>query len=128
MIVCGSLLLHLRDPMRALEAVCSVCDGVFLSAEQIRVGLTLRAPRQPLATLVGVDDLCQWWVPNLAGHRRMLHVAGFGLERVVAPYVLPFGPAHPVPFGTGWARIAARRALLGGVGVPHSAALVRPRL
>src|SRR5580704_3494793 len=42
-VVLGSLLLHLRDPIRALEAVRRVCRGQFLSADQIELGLTLKA-------------------------------------------------------------------------------------
>ena len=34
-VVCGSLLLHLRDPLRALEAIRAVCDGYFLSTNQM---------------------------------------------------------------------------------------------
>jgi tRNA (mo5U34)-methyltransferase len=112
-VVCGSLLLHLRDPVRALEAIRAVCGEWFLSAEQIRVGLTRLHPRRPLAVLEGGTD-CQWWVPNAAGHRRMLESAGFRVERASRPYRIPFGPGHP-PRG----RLPWRR------GVPHSAVLAR---
>src|SRR5205814_1621070 len=71
-VVCGTLLLHLRDPLRALEAIRGVCRGQFLSAEQIDLWLTALHPRHPIAELNGSGDLCQWWEPNLAGHRRML--------------------------------------------------------
>ena len=128
-VVCGSLLLHLRDPVRALEAIRGVCDGVFLSAEEVRIGLTALHPRRPLAELNGSGELCQWWVPNAAGHRRMLFAAGFGIERTSRLYAVPFGPSHPVPRGLGpRMRLLARTALLGHSGVPHSAVLARPRL
>jgi tRNA (mo5U34)-methyltransferase len=128
-VVCGSLLLHLRDPLRALEAVRSVCDGVFLSAEEIRLSLSVRHPRRPLAELNGSGVLCQWWVPNLAGHRRMLFAAGFEIERRCRPYSIPFGPAHPPR--PGWRSIgvqAMRRLSTGHSGVPTGAVLARPRL
>src|SRR5438270_201044 len=38
-VVCGSLLLHLRDPVRALEAIRSVCEGWFLSIEAVSLTL-----------------------------------------------------------------------------------------
>jgi tRNA (mo5U34)-methyltransferase len=125
-VVCGSLMLHLRDPVRALEAIRSVCGEALLSAEVIRLGLTAIHPRSPRAELVGVGELCQWWVPNAAGHRRMLAAAGFDVLTATAPYAVPFGPAHP-PRG----RAALADALLapfipGWPGVPHSAALARP--
>jgi tRNA (mo5U34)-methyltransferase len=69
-VLMGTLLLHLRDPIRALEAVRSVTDGYFLSAEQIEVGLTLLGRRRPLYTLNGSGGLCQWFNVNLEGHKR----------------------------------------------------------
>jgi tRNA (mo5U34)-methyltransferase len=128
-VVCGSLLLHLRDPIRALEAVRSVCSGTFLSAEQILPRLEWGArSRRPLAELDGVSDLCQWWTPNRAGHRRMVEAAGFDVERAGARYCLPLGPAHPRP-----PRTAARLARAAGVwlmtresGLLSSAVLARP--
>lgn len=122
-VVCGSLLLHLRDPLRALEAIRSVCRGWFLSAETIRLGLTARHPRKPLAELDGLSELCQWWVPNAAGHSRMVEAAGFSIERRTRPYAVPYGPRHPAR-RPGLSALA-RRLLAGGDGVPHSALLAR---
>jgi tRNA (mo5U34)-methyltransferase len=114
-VVCGSLLLHLRDPVRALEAIRAVCGEWFLSAEEVRLALTRLHPRRALAQLDGVGPECQWWVPNAAGHRRMLESAGFHVERASRPYRIPFGPGHPP---RGWR--PSRR------GVAHSAVLARP--
>jgi len=128
-VVCGSLLLHLEEPLRALEAIRSVCAGVLLSAEEIRLDLTLRHRRRPLAELNGSGELLQWWVPNAAGHRRMLYAAGFSIEHTVRPYAVPFGPSHPPTRGPrGQAVLLARRLLLGHRGVPHAAVVARPRL
>jgi tRNA (mo5U34)-methyltransferase len=123
-VVCGSLLIHLRDPLRALEAIRSVCGEWLLSAEEVRPGLTLLHPRRALAELDGVSDLCQWWVPNAAGHRRMVTAAGFAVERSTRPYAVPFGAGHPPR--RGWRTALARRLLTGGDGVPHAAVLARP--
>lgn len=128
-VVCGSLMLHLKSPVRALEAIRSVCGGVFMSAEQVDLGLSLVRPRMPAARFEGGRRL-QWWVTNAAGHSSLLSSAGWDPLRVSHPYSIPFGPAHPAPRG-GW-RPAARRALqrimTGGVGVPHSAVLARPKV
>jgi tRNA (mo5U34)-methyltransferase len=127
-VVCGSLMLHLRDPVRALEAIRSVVapGGLFLSAEHVDLRLSVAHPRRPLARL-GPADLVQWWVPNVAGHRQMLRAAGFELLRTTAPYAIPYGEGHPERAG---ARARAHRALAlavaGGDGVPHAAALTRP--
>jgi tRNA (mo5U34)-methyltransferase len=125
-VVCGSLLLHLRDPLRALEAVRSVCGGVFLSAEEVRLVLTALHPRLPVVELDGRRGF-QWWVPNAAGHRRMLEAAGFEVEQGTRPYCIPFGPAHPRPaLWSGLRSWVVRRLLTGGWGVPTAAALARP--
>jgi tRNA (mo5U34)-methyltransferase len=124
-VVCGSLLLHLRDPLRALAAVRSVCTGQFLSAEEIRLGLTARAPRRPLAELDGTK--VQWWIPNAAGHRRMVEAGGFEVERATRPYCIPFGTSHPrPPLWAGLRSWLLRRLLTGGWGVPTAAVLARP--
>ncbi len=125
-VVCGSLLLHLRDPLRALEAIRSVCSSLLLSAETIRVGL---AALHPVAELVGIGERCQWWIPNPAGHRRMLESAGFELVRASRPYAVPYGPAHPMYRHAGQRLVKplVSTALPGWPGVPHSAALARPR-
>jgi SAM-dependent methyltransferase len=126
-VVCGSLMLHLREPIRALEAIRSVCGGVFMSAEEIRLGLTLRHPRRPVAVLNGVGELCTWWVPNAAGHRRMLRSAGFDILRTTRPYAIPFGEGHPPRTGVkALAARAGRTVVTGREGVPHCAALAKP--
>ena len=128
-VVMGSLLLHLRDPVRALEAVRSVCSGAFLSADEISLPLTVRRRRTPLAQLSGTDELCQWWIPNAAGHRQMLLAAGFTLERTVRPYCIPFGPSHPRP-SLRWRMregLLQRARACGGVGPPTSAVCLRDR-
>ena len=127
-VVVGSLLLHLRDPLRALEAVRSVCGGVLLSMESVDLGLTALHPRKPVARLNGVGELCQWWEASVAGHRQMVRSGGFTVERTAGPYEVPFGPAHP-PKRRGLRTVpdrVLRRVLTGGPGVPHSAVLARP--
>lgn len=129
-VVCGSLLLHLRDPLRALEAIRGVCRGWLMSAEEIRLSLTLLHRRASLATLDGSGELCQWWIPNAAGHRRMVFAAGFSIEGRTRPYAIPFGPAHP-PRGRSFTALRHRlvtRLVTGRGGVPHAALLARPRV
>jgi len=130
-VVCGSLLLHLRDPVRALEAIRSVCrpDGKFMSSEQIDLGLTIAHPRTPVARFDGVTDLLHWWMANAAGHRRMLESAGFAIERSSGLYACPFGPAHPPPRRRELARAARtalRRVVARGTGMPSVCLLAAP--
>lgn len=126
-VICGSLMLHLRDPVRALEAIRSVCTERFLSAETIDPWLSMARPRRPSARLLG-GARCQWWIPNRAAHGSMLEAAGFEIERVSRAYSIPLGPAHPARSK----RLRAEREhllaapLTRGIGVPHSALLCRP--
>ena len=122
-VVCGSLLLHLRDPIRALAALRSVCVGSFMSCEQVRLAACVALPRKPVFVFEGAGDLAQWFVPNAAAHRDMLRAAGFRIERDAGLYSVPYGVSHPAP------RLlnkALRRIFTGGDGVPHNALLATP--
>jgi len=126
-VVCGSLLLHLREPLRALEAIRSVCQGHLLCTNEVDLPLTVLGRRAPLARLDGVNDV-QWWLPNPAGHRRMLESAGFVVERQTGVYAIPFGDGRP-PRVLSVRRLVkrvVRRLVAGGDGVPHHALLARP--
>jgi tRNA (mo5U34)-methyltransferase len=127
-VVCGTLLLHLRDPLRALEAIRSLCRESFLSAEQVRLGLSALHRRTPLLAVDGTSHLMQWLVPNAAGHRQMVTAAGFDVVRTIRPYCIPFGVSHPRParsFRIFRTRLI-ERLLIGGSGVPAAALCARP--
>lgn len=127
-VVCGSLLLHLRDPLRALDAIRGVCSGEFLSNEEVRIGLAPGRGNRPVAELDGTSPLCQWWVPSPAGHLQMLRAAGFDVVESTGAYCIPVGPSHPPR--PGGLRNLARRLIVrlgtGGAGVPTQGALTRP--
>jgi tRNA (mo5U34)-methyltransferase len=127
-VTCGSLLLHLRDPIRALEAIRGVCRGALLSAEAVSAGLTLVAPRRPVARFRGGERL-QWFVANAAAHRAMVRSAGFEIDRMTRPYAIPLGPGHPARGLTPDTlhRNATAMLLTGRRGIPHAALLAGPR-
>jgi tRNA (mo5U34)-methyltransferase len=126
-VTCGSLLLHLRDPVRALEAVRSVCRGHLLSVDAIDVWLTLLQPRRPAARFDGLGNRCQWWITNAAGHHRMLRSAGFEAVRTVRAVPVPNqNLARQRPWRSVLER-GAQRLLARGDGVLHHAVLARPR-
>jgi tRNA (mo5U34)-methyltransferase len=122
-VTCGSLLLHLRDPVGALEAIRSVCDGHLMSAEQIDPALTVLRRREAAGRFMA-GERCQWWVPNTAGHRSLVASAGFHIVKRTRPYAIPLGAGHP-DAGRGNGRIA-QRLLTRGRGVPHAALLAVP--
>lgn len=100
----GSLLMHLRDPVRALERVRSVCRGSLLLVDNIDLGLTLFHPRRPVAGLDGIGRPW-WWKMNIAGLIRAVQAGGFALT----------GPPPRrtwMPIGRGHPRARVSRALL----------------
>jgi tRNA (mo5U34)-methyltransferase len=127
-VVCGSLLLHLRDPLRALESIRSVCREEFMSCEQVQLWASLLLRRRPVLVFDGLSELLQWSVPNAAAHRTMLEASGFDVERETPVYCESYGPAHaPVPRSLRRLAVAqARRVFTGHDGVPHHAVLARP--
>lgn len=124
----GNLLLHLRDPIKALDAVRTVTDGLFLSNDSFNPTLTVLRPRQPAAWLAA-DGLVRWWTVNLAGRRRMLEAAGFEIVRAGRPYIMPWGQAAPTPAlprpGRNFRRAIAEQ-VIARFGAPNSPMLCRP--
>jgi tRNA (mo5U34)-methyltransferase len=111
LIYLGSLLLHLRDPVGALERVRSVCDGQLIVVDAIDLPLTLALPRRPVARLDG-RGRPWWWQANAAGVARIVESAGFDLA----------GPPQRIyiPPGAGWTtRRLAPRLLTSREGREH---------
>ena len=110
----GSLLLHLRDPVRALAAVRSVCAGEAVIVDAIDLPRTLLHRRRPVATLDG-RGRPWWWKPNLAALARLAEAAGFELARPAAPalHAARRGPpAAPALAAAAAARPRGREELL----------------
>ena len=125
----GSLLLHLRDPVLALERLRAVCDGELLILDVFDPWLTARHPRRAVATLEG-RDRPWWWQSNLAGLVRIVEAAGF--ERLGRPRLvrMPAGAGHSGRGLTSGAlrhRAQRRELLTARFGDPHAAIRARPR-
>ncbi len=125
----GSLLVHLRDPVRALERVRAVCDGTLVVVDGIDLMMTLRSPRVPAARLDGRGRPWWWW-PNAAGLARLLEAGGF--ELVEGPRVLFVPPGegwNPPRFDPRLLRTREGRYLLTCAwrGDPHGVVVARPR-
>src|SRR5579875_4091150 len=82
----GDLLLHLKDPITALERIRLVTRGSAIVCTPVK---RLRLyPRRALAELDGIDEF-QWWVPSPAGMERMIRAAGFSRVEKGALFELP---------------------------------------
>ena len=125
----GSLLIHLRDPVRALERIRSVCRGRLLVVDTIDLPLTLLFRTRPTAILDG-DGRPWWWKPNQAGLVRMVEAAGFEVVGRPKRFAMPPGPdqakqrIRPKALLSRGGREAAMRVKYGD---PHAAVLARPR-
>jgi hypothetical protein len=116
----GSLLLHLRDPVRAVERLRSVCSGRALFVEAVDGGLSRLHPRRPVATLDGAGRPW-WWLPNAAGLRRMVEAGGFAVDAPVERVMLPpgRGQARP-PLAAARSRQGRRELVSAYRGDPHA--------
>jgi Methyltransferase domain len=78
LVFCGSVLIHLRDQMLALERIAALCEDRFISAEIY----------DPLINLVPLSiarfrahrNSVEFWRPNIKAWKKMIWAAGF--ERV----------------------------------------------
>lgn len=125
----GSLLLHLRDPVRALERVRSVCRGTLLVVDAIDLEMSLLAPRRPVAELDGLGRPW-WWRPSVAGLVRMIMAGGFELVRPAQRVYMPPGADQPIPALRPRMLLSAAgrtAAITRWRGEPHAAVLARPR-
>jgi tRNA (mo5U34)-methyltransferase len=122
-VFCGALLLHLRDPVSALERMRQVCRGELVLVETLDPMLDTVARRQPAARLAPAWD--QWWRVNAAGLRRVTDLAGFEVVWTGKRFLVPFGPgaAPELKFG----RLHSLAALNVHRGQLHQALRARPR-
>ena len=75
----GDILLHLRDPVRALERIRAalVPGGTLRILEPFSKLDTLRAPRRPVACFQAASSDFNWWYPNVSALGDWLSAAGF---------------------------------------------------
>jgi hypothetical protein len=128
----GSLLLHLRDPVGALERIRTVASGEVVVNDCIDYVLTKLRRRTPAARL-DAEDRCWWWQPNLPALHSMIEQAGFEILERGEPYFVPFGPRYEVPrqdprdvlrrlgSAKGWEELVLYRR-----GIAHAAVRARP--
>lgn len=84
LVFCGSMLMHVRDPLLGIHAMRSVCKpgGHFL----VSVSTIREQDPEPIAAFVGEWDQSNFWQLNPAALRRMLATADFECTGVEALY------------------------------------------
>jgi SAM-dependent methyltransferase len=75
----GALLIHLRDPVLALERILAALTpaGRLYQLEAISLPLSVLHPRRPVARLQTLETPFNWWMPNRAALNAWLRTAGF---------------------------------------------------
>jgi tRNA (mo5U34)-methyltransferase len=124
----GSLLLHLQNPVQALQAIHRVCRGELVIVDAVDARLTKRWPRRALAEL---DALGRpwWWKPNVAALVRMTEAAGFTVKGSPTMLRMPRGAGQqrpalsPAMLRSREGRVALARWYRGD---PHAALAARP--
>jgi tRNA (mo5U34)-methyltransferase len=86
----GNILLHLRDPIGALQAVRTVTGGELLSVEPVSLPQTILRPFTPTGQF-SLGDANTFWTPNLRGHRALVTAGGFDLIDSGGPILQPMG-------------------------------------
>jgi tRNA (mo5U34)-methyltransferase len=107
-VYCGSLGLHLRDPVGALRAIRSVCRELLVYEDAVDVALSRWRRRTPAARFDG-RGRPWWWTFNEAGLVRVAECAGFEAIGEPVRFDLPYGAGGPEGSD------------------PHAALLARPR-
>jgi tRNA (mo5U34)-methyltransferase len=92
LVFCGDLLIHLKDPITAVQRIRSVCRGSAILCNPIK---RFRfAPRRALAQFDGIDEF-QWWLLSEATLKRMMLAAGFVQIEVGRAFKLPPAAGGP---------------------------------
>ena len=97
LVFCGSVLIHLRDPMLALERMTALCSGRLVLAEEYSRRLQA-LPLVKLAEFRGETPWMTWWRPTIRTWLAMVRCAGFEQVRRHGRFVLRFrGQRKGVP-------------------------------
>lgn len=94
LVFCGSVLLHLTDPIKALRRIQSVTREAAIIATAIHPLQTA----ETLALFVGSPDGLAWWYPNQATLEQMVKSAGFKGWEWFSDFRLDYTDEQPGPY------------------------------
>lgn len=95
----SDLLLHVRDPLRALEALYTVTRGEAIIADAVDRDLEESGIDNSMRFLLGLDDYsgCFWWNFTSSALEVMIQVARFQDVERIAEFDLPTKDGNTVP-------------------------------
>jgi tRNA (mo5U34)-methyltransferase len=76
LVLCGSVLVHLRDQLLALERIANLCRGTFISAEGYDLASNF-VPYPVSRYLADREKAVVFWLPSIRTWKRMMWTAGF---------------------------------------------------
>jgi tRNA (mo5U34)-methyltransferase len=76
LVFCGSVLIHLRDQLLALERMAALSRGMLISAEEYEPRLSL-LPWPVSRSHVRRDAAVVYWMPNIRCWKELIWAAGF---------------------------------------------------
>lgn len=123
LVFCGSVLLHLSDPIRALWRIQSVTKEAAIIATNIHP----LPDASPLALFSGQHHGDVWWLPNRAAFEAMVQCAGFKGWEWFSEFRLDYRNGEPGPYHAvirAW-NTPERPAILGDTDMPATGAGVR---
>jgi tRNA (mo5U34)-methyltransferase len=86
LVFCGDLLVHLKDPVTAVQRIHGVCRGSAIVATPVKRFPLARG--RALVEFDGIDEF-QWWLLSEAALERMMRAAGFARVDVGPSFELP---------------------------------------
>ncbi len=86
LVYCGDLLVHLKDPITAVERMLGVCRGSTILCNPITKFPLGR--NRPLAEFDGIDHF-QWWALSQPAIERIMRAVGFQRVEAAEPFDLP---------------------------------------
>ena len=87
LVFCGSVIMHLRDQLLALERIAGLCSGTFISAEEYD-RLAELIPFPVSRYRADREAAVVFWLPSARTWRRMLWTAGFDRVEEKARFTL----------------------------------------
>jgi tRNA (mo5U34)-methyltransferase len=124
----GSLLVHLRDPVLALERVRAVCAGTLIVVDGIDLPLSIMFRRMPVARIEG-RGRPWWWYLNAAGLARVVEAAGFDVVDGPRRLFVPQGAGQALSRRRPWwilRRKGREFLVIAWRGEPHALVVARP--
>lgn len=76
LVFCGSVLIHLRDQLLALERIADLCTGTFIAADAYDPKLNL-LPWPVSRSCVRREAAVVYWLPNIRCWKELIWAAGF---------------------------------------------------